>query len=1138
MNKIILGFFQAKNKTISKGLLFLFTSLLMTTQASLGQTTIFNYQNSTATIPSGFLLNDIVTTNLIDRMTFLLVDAGTVSDNIVTPNYDLSSYASLSLNVNVATFGTGTNNSMKIEFSIDGGANWESTTYTTATPSSSIYIAGGPVIITQTFSSTTRFRFSNNGNSGRGVRIQSLSLTGTSSSSGPEINIKGNSNSIIDGATLTSTGNGTNYGTNATNTTVNKIFTIENTGSNDLILTSPFVKKSLGSTEFTITQPLLTTIPAGNSTTFSVAFNSATPGTFNENIEVLSNDIDEGVYNFAIKAVAKAPEPNIIIKGNNIKIVSGDSTPDALDQTDFGTSIINTSLSKSFIIENMGTGPLTISNIVMNSGSAYSISGIVLPATIPASGSTSFTVTFNSLVAGNFTDTVIITNDDSTDSSFTFAVTAKAVALNFGVGDISITGLANDTPDAISFVNWKPIPIDAELSFTDNAWNGTALLTNEDTMVWKNNTGAVIAIGTVILINDSPLTDLGTIIAGDLNGLSSSGENLLVYEGSSINPHFIYGLSNLPWITEGVVNTSNSYLPAALNSSNGNIATGNIDNVEYSGNLAPKNEKSSFTAYKTLVNDPANWTKNNTYFALNSIDFELAAVWENASWTDGLTPTVSINTIINDTYSTTSNGTFTTKKLVVNTGKSLTINSGKNLFIQNEIINNGTVTIENNANLIQVNNTANTGEITFNRSGAALMLLDYSLWSSPVSGQKLKAFSPNTLDNRFYTYNPTTNIYVPVDAPATTDFALGSGYLIRVPNDHPTTPTIWNGIFKGVPNNGNVTITGLSSGTFNAVGNPYPSTVSADAFITANNLTEPLYFWRKTNAAAGTAYATYTMAGAVGTPGNGGIIPNGTIQVGQGFIVKTTSNAVAFTNAMRTANTANQILRTATTEKNRIWLNLSKGTEPVNQMMIAYMDGATSEIDNALDGRYINDNETALTNFLKAEEFVIQAKGLPFDSSDIVPLSFKTELAGSFSIDLDHVDGLFLGNQEIVLKDLKAGTEQNLKKGSYSFTSEAGTFTNRFEIAFKNSQTLDISTPIFDENSVIVFNQNGMLNVFTGENAIKNIRVFDIRGVLIAEQKDVNANKASLKNVTASTQAVLIQITSNENKTVIKKAIF
>ncbi len=536
-----------------------------------------------------------------------------------------------------------------------------------------------------------------------------------------------------------------------------------------------------------------------------------------------------------------------------------------------------------------------------------------------------------------------------------------------------------------------------------------------------------------------------------------------------------------------------------------------------------------------------------TYGAASSLVYNgvIGGANVGTEWTgNGTTAGVGIpnNVTLNSSRININSNRGLADNLTLDTGSTITVKSGNNFSVANSLFNNGTessVVLENNANLIQ-NGTSNTntGAITINRSGASLMLLDYSLWSSPVSGQKLKAFSPNTLDNRFYTYNPTTNIYVPVAAPATTDFALGNGYLIRVPNDHPTTSTIWNGMFKGVPNNGNVTITGLTSGTFNAVGNPYPSTISADAFITANSITEPLYFWRKTNAAAGIAYATYTMAGAVGTPGNGGITPNGTIQVGQGFIVKTTSNSVAFANTMRTANNSNQILRTAKTEKNRIWLNLSKGTEYVNQMMVAYMDGATSEIDNTLDGRYINDNQTALTSSLKGEEFVIQAKGLPFDTSDTVPLSFKAELSGSFTIELDHVDGLFLGNQEIVIKDLKAATEQNLKAGSYTFTSDAGTFKNRFEITFKNSQTLDVNSPSFDENSVIIFNQNGSLNVSSNKNAIKNIRVFDIRGVLIAEQKDVNANTASIKNVTASKQTVLIQITSYENKTVTKKAIF
>jgi hypothetical protein len=1168
MNKITLDFFQAKSKATIKVLLVLLAFLFLNTQASWGQTAVSYTAMTTITCPatpvatisaapSGLIFSQIsrgsgVTCGAAGGSISGSGFNGTLASNISASKwytFSITSDASTAFILNSLSIvsrvssAAGSPN-VSVQYSIGGSSPTTVIGSYTPTSSAATYnITPGATISVGASQVLNIYIIPNSltaaGTTCRVENNTSATVTASAVGGGPEINIKGNTVSIVDGATPASTSNATDFGTVATNTNVTKTYTIENTGSADLVLTAPYVQKSLATSVFTITQPTLTTIPAGSSTTFSVTFNSSTAGTFNENIEVLSNDTDEGVYNYAVKAIAEVPTPNITVKGNNINIVSGDSTPSTTDQTDFGTSIINTSSSKNFTIENTGTGPLTINSITMNTGTSYTIGGISLPVTIAVGGFTTFTVNFNSLAAGTFTDTVIITNDDPTDSSYTFAITAKSVPLNFGVGDISIIAMTTDAPDSFSFVNWVPIPVDAELIFTDNAYEAGALKTNENSLVWKNNTGNTISIGTVILINDAPLTDLGTIVSGNLNGLSSSSENLFIYEGSAASPNFIYGLSNLSWITSGTANTNNSYLPTALNTTNGNIVTGDSDNVQYSGILAPKDEKSSFIAYKTLVNNPANWTKNDTYFALNSLDFELASVWETAAWTDGLTPTLALKTVINDTYSTTTNGTFTAKKLTVNSGKSLTINTGTNLTIQNEIINNGTVTLENNANLIQVNNTSNTGEITVNRSGALLMLLDYSLWSSPVSGQKLKAFSPNTLDNRFYTYNPSSNIYVAVAAPATTDFALGNGYLIRVPTDHPTTPTTWNGMFKGVPNNGDITITGLTPGTFNAVGNPYPSTISADAFITANSITEPLYFWRKTNAAAGTAYATYTMAGAVGTPGNGGITPNGTIQVGQGFIVKTVSNSVAFTNNnMRTANNSNQILRTAKTEKNRIWLNLSKGKEYVNQMMVAYMDGATSEIDNTLDGRYINDNQTALTSSLKGEEFVIQAKGLPFDSSDIVPLSFKAEQAGSFAIEVDHVDGLFLGNQEIILKDLKAGTEQNLKAGSYTFTSDAGTFKNRFEITFKTSQTLDVNAPSFDENSVIIFNQNGSLNVSSSKNTIKNIRVFDIRGVLIAEQKDVNANTASIKNITASKQTVLIQITSDDNKTVTKKAIF
>jgi hypothetical protein len=59
--------------------------LLVTGKVS-GQVTVFNYQNTTATIPAGWTLTNNVTTNAVDRTSYLLLDAGNPGDQIVTPN--------------------------------------------------------------------------------------------------------------------------------------------------------------------------------------------------------------------------------------------------------------------------------------------------------------------------------------------------------------------------------------------------------------------------------------------------------------------------------------------------------------------------------------------------------------------------------------------------------------------------------------------------------------------------------------------------------------------------------------------------------------------------------------------------------------------------------------------------------------------------------------------------------------------------------------------------------------------------------------------------------------------------------------------------------------------------------------------
>ncbi|POY38138.1 hypothetical protein C3L50_12775 [Flavobacterium alvei] len=605
----------------------------------------------------------------------------------------------------------------------------------------------------------------------------------------------------------------------------------------------------------------------------------------------------------------------------------------------------------------------------------------------------------------------------------------------------------------------------------------------------------------------------------------------------------------------------------------GTAGTVNIDagKIELTGNQTAA-ITTYITANKIKVSGAAlaaGKTISNTYNAITNLTTVTATttIWDGSTWSNG-TPDSTLEAVITGIYTTGTNGDITAKKLTVTSG-SLTINSGGYVNVANEVVNNagaGGIVIENDANLIQVNNTTNTGNAVVKRNSNPLSRLDYTLWSSPVANQNLLAFSPLTSNtsvvttpittvNRFYTYDSATNFYVAIPDPAfaTTAFAKGTGYLIRMPNTAVAAPgtETFNGVFTGVLNNGDVNLTGLTAGQYVAVGNPYPSVISADSFIDVNSTgagSGTLYFWRKTNnlnqsTTPTTSYATYTKAGPVGLPAgsgtaNEGFTPNGTIAVGQGFITTVpTSGTIVFTNALRSSSTTAQFLRTkALAEKSRVWLNLSEGTNPVNQMMVAYMDGATTGFDSGIDGKYINDAATALTSDIAGEEYVIQGRPT-FSDTDVVNLNFKASVAGTYTIAKDHVDGLFATGQDIYLVDTTTGTETNLQKEAYTFTAAAGVNNTRFQLTYKTSASLKVNDLAFDENSISVYKQNGVLNINAGNTTMKSVKVFDVTGRLVLEQKSVNATTTALKNLAAGKQALLIQITSDDNRVVTKKAI-
>jgi len=170
---------------------------------------------------------------------------------------------------------------------------------------------------------------------------------------------------------------------------------------------------------------------------------------------------------------------------------------------------------------------------------------------------------------------------------------------------------------------------------------------------------------------------------------------------------------------------------------------------------------------------------------------------------------------------------------------------------------------------------------------------------------------------------------------------------------------------------------------------------------------------------------------------------------------------------------------------------------------------------------------------LNNEEFVIQGRSLPFDGTDVVSLAFKAETAGDFTIAIDHTDGLFANGQDIYLVDNTTGLETSLKETAYTFNAAAGTDNSRFSLKFQ--KTLSVIESSFDENSVIVYQKNGAIYINSKTLAINGVKVYDIQGRLLNEQKKLKVNAAVVSNLRAKNQILIVKVVGENNSVVSKK---
>ncbi|MCK0131097.1 choice-of-anchor D domain-containing protein [Flavobacteriaceae bacterium F08102] len=1001
----------------------------------------------------------------------------------------------------------------------------------------------------------------------------------------PEIEILGNATEIIDGQTTTSITDDTDFGTTTVGTPVVRTFTVNNTGSGDLYLNTPsFTDLGGGISDWATTAPSILVIPTGT-TTFDVTFTPSTVGVQTVEFTLSNNDLDENPYTFYLSGEGILNEPEMNVVGNGIAIVSGDVTPDVADDTDFGQADLSSGIvTHTFTIEN--TGPLELNltggspYVTIGGADASEFSLTAVPSSpIASANSTTFNVTFNPTSLGVKVATISIANDDTDENPYTFDIQGEGIDANaaspllitqyyegIGANDqwIEVTNVSNSTVLAGSYY----LALYTDFFAIDGIIDTTA--PNQSISI------GTLAPGEVALYRNPSAVTPGPAFLG--TPAISETTNVCTFDGDDV-------------ILISSTNGLNAYnnridIMGVVGPSTGSTPDWGVDTAFIKGCGTTESPSTVFDATVNAptdvdVNDYIKLSLDEVNNALPDTNIQLGTQGVGPTeWTttwSNKTPDRTRNVIISGTYNA-SDGDIISCDMTI-TGN-LNFDSGTTNYVEVDGDLNivGTFTIGDTESLYM--GTANqdaviSGVITKYETTTQLNEYDFTYWGTPVANAAISSvFAGTSLGDVYYWAAAEPNVIehggeetIGEWIVATGTMIPGNGYIALGPQGG-TYPLFQTVAFTGKPNNGTVSLSGaphmvdtLEDGNeetdYNLVGNPYPSAISADEFLSTNNvfLDETIWFWTHTtpnnlstedSQYAASDYAAYNYTGGVGSgygSDSGSDVPDGTIASGQGFLVKVINiDPIAkFTNKMRIRNQTGQFFRGTNekgqqSEKDRIWLNVqSKTGGAASEMLIGFMDNATDGFDKGYDGT--KNGAGWISIYGTVDEKKLSIEGLPAFSEDkVVPIGFDTYIdeTMTYVIDIKNMEGA-LAESDVYLVDNELNKVHDLKQAPYEFTMDGSEFNpTRFSLKFTKG-TLGVDDENLSKDFVVINKDNAF--ELRSNSVVNNLKVYDVLGRLLMEttpkQSTFEVNTSSIKKGT-----VLILLATFDNGLEIsKKAI-
>ncbi|PHR73260.1 MAG: hypothetical protein COA67_03605 [Lutibacter sp.] len=592
-----------------------------------------------------------------------------------------------------------------------------------------------------------------------------------------------------------------------------------------------------------------------------------------------------------------------------------------------------------------------------------------------------------------------------------------------------------------------------------------------------------------------------------------------------------------------------------------------------------------------------------------TIDWNIVEINDNVSMSNSSLPTSPLGV-----------DNRTLLALVVNSNE-LTIDgtptTGNGISISHYLKLNGVLDLQGESQLIQTDRsdlaTSSSGYIEKDQQGTANSFT-YNYWSSPVSligtgANNVDCFIDNILNydrstpatfcvgafcaddaaintsiRWLYKFTRSTNDYANWVAieDNTATVSVTEGFTMKGVSAASSIATEQNYTFRGKPNNvlngaTQIVHTSFSNPQVNPLipevslaGNPFPSALDADQFITDNlsSTDGQLYFWEHWG--GGThEWAQYQGGYAIRVIGVGnaatshpdvsqtGIglkIPGQYVPVGQGFYVISDSDGgdVVFNNTQRQfakeggssvfvkQSSENIVNQSDNIDRMIIGLGFKSSEGFYRPVTVAFgIEGATDDFDRGYDGRAGNFLSNDALFMHDDKYYVIQSMG-EFSIEKEIPLVVFVDEANNNATQTFMIDRLVNvpDEVEIYIRDNVNGETYDIRNQDHEFSLETGEHKTKYSLVFVE-QTLSVDEEeLYDGFTVFMNNTTSTIDITkTIDAEVKKVTLFNYLGQTIQVwAKDLSNNELILPVNKTSTGVYILKI-ETENKTLSKKLI-